>query len=85
MYNFILVITITYCYSESITVCKSYEGIMARTKGSKNKNSSALPSYATLPTEDRINVLANLIVDKIYEDLGGERAIFKKLEKANDA
>jgi hypothetical protein len=41
---------------------------MARPKGSKNKNSSALPQYAGLTTEERINLLANLIVDKITED-----------------
>ena len=46
---------------------------MARTKGSKNKNSSALPNYATLSTEERIKGLANLIVDKIYEDLQGKK------------
>lgn len=58
---------------------------MARTKGSKNKNSSALPDYATLPTEMRIKVLANLIVDKIYEDLQGKQTVLKQLEKAGDA
>lgn len=58
---------------------------MARTKGSKNKNSSALPDYATLSTEERIAVLANLIVDKIYEDLQGSKAILKQLPKAGDA
>lgn len=58
---------------------------MARTKGSKNRNSSALPDYATLPTEARIEVLANLIVDKIYEDLQGKQIILKQLTKAGDA
>jgi hypothetical protein len=57
---------------------------MARTKGSKNKNSSALPDYAMLPTEERVKVLANLIVDKIYEDLQGNRVILKQLAKAGD-
>lgn len=58
---------------------------MARTKGSKNKNSSALPDYATLSTEQRIQVLANLIVDKIYEDLQGKRVLLKQLTKTGDA
>lgn len=58
---------------------------MARTKGSKNKNSSALPDYAMLPNEERIKVLANLIVDKIYEDLQGKKTILKQLEKVGDA
>lgn len=52
---------------------------MARTKGSKNKNSSTLPDYATLPVEERINVLANLIVDKIFEDLQGKQSILSQL------
>ena len=58
---------------------------MARTKGSKNKNSSALPDYALLPSNERITVLANLIVDKIYEDLQGKKTILKQLTKAGDA
>jgi hypothetical protein len=58
---------------------------MARIKGSKNKNSSALPSYAQLSTEERIGVLANLVVDKIYEDLQGGKTILKLLEKVGDA
>lgn len=57
---------------------------MARTKGSKNKNSSALTGYEALTTEARIEALANLIVDKIYEDLEGERKVLKKLEADKD-
>jgi hypothetical protein len=41
---------------------------MARTKGSKNKNSADIPAYCSMPTEERIVVLANLIVDRIVED-----------------
>ena len=58
---------------------------MARTKGSKNKNSAALPDYATLSTEERVTVLANLIVDKIYEDLQGRKTILNQLTKVVDA
>lgn len=58
---------------------------MARTKGSKNKNSSALPDYALLSTENRIEVLANLIVDKIFDDLENGQKILKKLSTARDA
>jgi len=57
---------------------------VARTKGSKNKNSSALPDYALLPSNERITVLANLIVDKIYEDLQGKRTILKQLQEGGD-
>jgi hypothetical protein len=59
--------------------------MMARTKGSKNKNLSALSDYEADNTEERIKVLANLIVDKIYEDLQGKRTVLKKLERAKDA
>jgi hypothetical protein len=41
---------------------------MARPKGSKNKNSAEVPIYTALPIEDRITLLANLIVDQIYQD-----------------
>ncbi len=41
---------------------------MARTKGAKNKNSSELPAFFDLPTEERIIVIANLIVDRVIED-----------------
>jgi DNA primase large subunit len=58
---------------------------LARTKGSKNKNSTALPGYVAMPKEERIKVLANLIVDKIYEDLQGKKIIFEQLPKASDA
>lgn len=58
---------------------------MARPKGSKNKNSSALPDYVTLSAEERITVLANLIVDKIFEDLQGKQTILKQFPEAKDA
>jgi len=58
---------------------------MARTKGSKNKNSSALPSYVALPARERIMILANLIVDKIYEDLEGKQTVLNQLQGHDDA
>lgn len=58
---------------------------MARPKGSRNKNSSALPDYAMLSTEERVDVLANLIVDKIYDDLRGDKSILKQLLRNSDA
>ena len=57
---------------------------MARLKGSKNKNSSALPDYAMLSTQERISVMANLIVDKMYEDLQGKQVILRKLPHVAD-
>lgn len=57
---------------------------MARPKGSRNKNSSALPVYVAIPTAERVSVLANLIVDKIYEDLQGKQNILRKLTDVAD-
>jgi hypothetical protein len=41
---------------------------MARTKGSRNKNSAEIPVYTAMPTSERLFVLANLIVDRVFED-----------------
>ena len=40
---------------------------MARTKGTRNKNTS-LPDAFSLKTDERILLLANLIVDRIMAD-----------------
>lgn len=53
---------------------------MARPKGSRNKNSSALPQYVDLTTEERITLLANLIVDKIIDDQNNGQMIQKRIE-----
>lgn len=52
---------------------------MSRTKGSKNKN-SASPSFIELPVEERINLIANLIVDKVIEDQKNDQVLLKKIE-----
>ena len=52
---------------------------MARLKGSKNKNSGETPLYSTLPTEERLIVLANIIVDRILEDQTTGGPLFKQL------
>jgi hypothetical protein len=41
---------------------------MARTLGSRNKNSDQGPATFTMTTEERLHYLANLIVDKILSD-----------------
>ncbi len=51
---------------------------MSRPKGSKNRNSSAQPTHVTLPTEQRIVVIANLIVDRILEDQERGSPLFKQ-------
>jgi hypothetical protein len=40
---------------------------MARTKGAKNKESTKLPSTMTLSTEERIEFLATILVDRIMD------------------
>ncbi|HEY4963375.1 MAG TPA: hypothetical protein VIH90_01630 [Candidatus Saccharimonadales bacterium] len=52
---------------------------MARPLGSKNKNSSGQPSYTALSTEERLIVLANLIVDRIVADQRNNGKLLKKL------
>ena len=52
---------------------------MARLKGSKNKNSSALPEYSLLTSEQKIEVLANLIVDRILEDQNSGEKLLSKI------
>lgn len=47
---------------------------MPRPKGSKNKHSATIPLYTALSLEERLILLANLIVERIVEDqaAGGE-------------
>jgi hypothetical protein len=52
---------------------------MGRTKGAKNKNSGEVPIYSTLPIEERIFVLANLIVDRIIEDQTNGKELLKRI------
>lgn len=53
---------------------------MARPKGSKNRNTSALTQYADLSTDERLQLLANLIVDKIVDDQNNGKVIQKRIE-----
>lgn len=52
---------------------------MARLKGSKNKNSDKQPITSSLSTQERIHLLANLIIDRILEDQKNDHALFKKI------
>ena len=54
---------------------------MARTKGSRNKNSAEIPMYAAMPTKERLFVLANLIVDRVVEDQQNGAPLLKQLLK----
>jgi hypothetical protein len=58
---------------------------MARIKGSKNKNSAEVPMYTSLPTEEKLFVLANLIIDRIIEDQQTGGKLFRQLVEQGDA
>jgi hypothetical protein len=58
---------------------------MARLKGSKNKNSGETPLYSTLPTEERLLVIANLIVDRILEDQANGGKLLKQVREKSYA
>src|SRR5664279_1717262 len=53
---------------------------MPRPKGSKNKTSSA-PFTVGLPTEGKINYLANIMIDKIIEDQKNGAPLLKKIRE----
>lgn len=57
---------------------------MARTKGSKNKNSAEVPMYTSLPTEEKLFVLANLIIDRIVEDQKTGGKLLRQLVEQGD-
>jgi len=52
---------------------------MGRLKGIKNKNSITRPSTSTLSTDERIRLLANLIIDRILEDQKNGQVLLKKI------
>gem|GEM_PF-1079309 len=57
---------------------------MARTKGSKNKDLNIRPETSTLTTEARLQLVANLIVDRIMHDKDDE-IILKKVRGSLNA
>lgn len=56
---------------------------MGRIKGSKNTINNTRPKISTLTSEERIKLLANLIIDKITEDQINEQVLFKKIQVKN--
>ena len=50
---------------------------MARQKGSKNKNLSVQPETISLSIEERIDFLANIIVDRIMDDQSDGQKLLK--------
>ncbi len=57
---------------------------MARLKGSKNKNSDVKPKTSSLSTQERIHLLANLIIEGILEDQKNGQTILKKIGVPKD-
>jgi len=58
---------------------------MARTKGSTNKNSPTVPDTVLFTTEQRIEFLANLIVDRVLEDKANGQKLLKRIGGRHDA
>lgn len=52
---------------------------MSRSKGSKNKNSNIRPVTTNLSIEERIKLIANLIVDRIMFEQKQNHKLFKEL------
>ncbi len=52
---------------------------MGRLKGSKNKNTGEVPVYCTMPTEERVFVIANLIIDRIVEDQTNGQKLLRQI------
>ena len=53
---------------------------MARLEGSKNNNISAQPVTISLSVEERLEFLANIIVDRIMDDQSDGQKLQKSLE-----
>lgn len=60
------------------------EGIMSRPKGSKNKPKEPLVEQFTFTTEQRIKLVANLVVEKILEDNNFAHQLAEMLEEKED-
>lgn len=56
---------------------------MARTKGSENKNSTIRPLTCEMSDEERLQLVANLIVDRILHDQQKNKAILKQLSRGS--
>jgi len=55
---------------------------MSRTQGSKNKQAIAVPDTVLFTTEERIEFIASLIVDRIVEDETDSLPLLKEIGTA---
>lgn len=56
---------------------------MPKTKNDDEKESLAIPDTISFTTEQRIDFLANLIVNRILEDKANDLALLKSLREVN--
>lgn len=56
---------------------------MARTKGAENKNSMVRPPTCALSEDERVQFVANLIIDRILYDQQKDQSLLKKLRRSS--
>lgn len=56
---------------------------MSRTKGSKNKNPVAVPDTVNFTTEQRLEFIATLIVERMLEDISSGQPLLKQIGDSN--
>ncbi|HEX8762848.1 MAG TPA: hypothetical protein VF733_03770 [Candidatus Saccharimonadales bacterium] len=57
---------------------------MGRTKGSKNKDSAFRPATSELSVDERLELVANLIIDQIQEDQKNEQRLLKQIKREEE-
>lgn len=55
---------------------------MGRTKGAKNKDLAVRPPTCTLSEDERVQVVANLIIDRILADQQNGQSLLKKVKRS---
>jgi hypothetical protein len=58
---------------------------MGRTKGSLNKQPKPLPDTTYLAAEQRVKFLAQIIIERIQDDLKNDKKLLKKSQELKDA
>lgn len=54
---------------------------MGSVKDIQNKSSEQRPVTSSLSSDDRIRLIANLIIDRVLEDQRNGKILFKKIDK----
>lgn len=57
---------------------------MSRTTGSPNNNNIVRPPTSKLDTDERMRLVANLIVDRIKDDQQNGQMLFRNIGGSND-